>query len=88
MPAAGFENQFLHEDIFAMAAAYLFHLTMNHPFVDGNKRTGAMAAYVFLLTNGPEPDVNENEFEAICFGVAEGRVGKAEVAEFFRKTLA
>lgn len=34
-----------------MAAAYLFHLCQNHPFVDGNKRTGANAAITFLLIN-------------------------------------
>ena len=37
MPAAGFGEQYLHGDLFEMAAAYLFHLVQNHPFVDGNK---------------------------------------------------
>jgi death-on-curing protein len=38
-----------------MAAAYLFHLCQNHPFIDGNKRAGANAAITFLLLNGCEP---------------------------------
>jgi death-on-curing protein len=37
MPAQQFAGQYLHEDIPAMAAAYAFHICMNHPFIDGNK---------------------------------------------------
>lgn len=49
-------------DIFELAASYAFGIAKNHPFVDGNKRTAFMAAYVFLARNGwnfraPEPDV-------------------------------
>lgn len=44
MPLAQFEGKFLHKDLFEMAAAYLFHLAKNHPFVDGNKRVGLVAA--------------------------------------------
>src|SRR6266550_2143606 len=54
MPKASFGGQFLHEDLYAMAAAYLFHLVMNHPFVDGNKRIGLAAAILFLNYNGIE----------------------------------
>lgn len=38
MPRAGFGETYLHKDLFEMAAAYLFHLVQNHPFLDGNKR--------------------------------------------------
>ena len=54
MPAAGFGGRYLHEDLLEMAAAYLFHIARNHPFVDGNKRTGAVAAPVFLSLNDIE----------------------------------
>jgi death-on-curing protein len=47
-PGAAVGGQFLHPDLPSMAAALLFSLVMNHPFVDGNKRTGAAAARVFL----------------------------------------
>jgi len=40
IPQAGFGDQYLHQDIFQMAAAYLYHIVQNHPFVDGNKRVG------------------------------------------------
>ena len=41
MPQASFDDELLHKDLCEMAAAYLYHITQNHPFVDGNKRTGA-----------------------------------------------
>lgn len=51
-PAATFDDEFLHEDLFHMAAAYAFHIAENQPFVDGNKRTALNAALVFLDVNG------------------------------------
>src|SRR6266702_4481030 len=53
-PQATFVGKYLLADLFEMSAAYLFHLVQNHPFVDGNKRVGAVAAIVFLLTNGQD----------------------------------
>ena len=52
MPSAIFGGEYLHPTILEMAAAYLYHLVENHPFVDGNKRVGAMAALIFLDLNG------------------------------------
>jgi death on curing protein len=88
MPAAGIKDQYLHEDICAMAAAYLFHIVKNHPFVDGNKRAGAMAAFVFLGLNGLALDAPEPAYEQLVLSVAESRAGKDEIAEFFRKNTA
>lgn len=85
MPAAGFGEGYLHTDIQEMAAAYLFHIVRNHPFVDGNKRTGAVAALVFLMMNGIELHASEESLEKMVRSVAEGETGKAGVAEFFRK---
>jgi len=85
MPAAGTGGGYVHEDLFEMAAAYLFHIVRNHPFVDGNKRTGAVAALVFLVLNGVEADAEEEEFEQAVVAVAEGRWGKSALTEFLRK---
>ena len=52
MPEAGFSDRYLHSDLFEMALAYFFHIIQNHPFVDGNKRTEAVAALVYLSLNG------------------------------------
>jgi death on curing protein len=51
-PASTFDGEFLHEDLFHMAAAYAFHIAENQPFVDGNKRAALNAALVFLDING------------------------------------
>lgn len=51
-PSATFDGQFVHTDLFAMAAAYAFHIAQNQPFLDGNKRTGLLSALVFLDLNG------------------------------------
>ena len=56
MPRATFDGKYLNKDLFEMAAAYAYHLCQNHPFVDGNKRVGLVAALVFLEFNGIEVD--------------------------------
>ena len=83
-PQASFGGDALHGDLFEMAAAYLYHIVQNHPFVDGNKRTGAAAAIVFLAMNGVEIEADEDGLVEVTMAVARGEAGKAEVAEFFR----
>ena len=84
-PRAGFGDQYLHADLFEMAAAYLYHIVMNHPFVDGNKRTGTVAALAFLMHNRVEPEMENEELEDFVRSVAEGKADKAAAAEFLRK---
>jgi death-on-curing protein len=57
----------------------------SHPFVDGSKRAGAVAAVVFLMMNGRELHTGEESFEAMVRAVAEKKLDKAGTAEFFRK---
>jgi len=83
--AATFGGEFLHASLFEMAAAYLYGICKNHPFVDGNKRTATAAALVFLDLNGIAIDAAEEAFYDLVIGVAEGRVSKAEVAVFLQK---
>jgi len=85
MPATSFGDKYLHEDLFEMPAAYLFHITKNHPFVDGNKRAGAASALVFLAINGIEIDADENDFEQAVLSVADGRWDKTAIAAFLRR---
>jgi len=84
MPDAGLGGRYLHGDLSEMAAAYLFHIVPNHPFVDGNKRTGAAAAIVFLSLNGIELVANGTQLEKIVLAVAQGKAGKDAVAGFLR----
>lgn len=79
-PQASFGGTYAHEGVFAMAAAYLFHIVSNHPFVDGNKRTGLLAAQVFLDVNGITLEHDSEAFYALTMGVAEGRIDKLAVA--------
>ncbi len=80
VPSATFQGDYLHQGIFLMAAAYLFHITQNHPFVDGNKRTGAVAALVFLEINGIVVDAPGNDLEHLVRRVATGQVDKEAIA--------
>lgn len=79
-PQASFGGTYAHEGLFVMAAAYLFHIVSNHPFVDGNKRTGLLAAQVFLDVNGVSLEHESEAFYALTIGVAEGRIAKSAVA--------
>ena len=85
MPAAGFGGKYLHSDLIEMSAAYLFHIVQNHPFIDGNKRTGTVAAIVFLSLNGIELEADEAQLEKLVFDVAQGKAGKNTIADFLRK---
>src|SRR5213075_956823 len=73
MPPATFGGEFLHPSLPEQAAAYLFHLVKNHPFVDGNKRVGLAAALTFLGMNGVWVDATNAELIELTLGVAEGR---------------
>ncbi len=84
MPQASFGGEYLHADMFEMAAAYLYHIVQNHPFLDGNKRTGAAAAIVFLTINDIDIDIDEEGLVNITLSVATGAAGKDRIAEFFR----
>lgn len=85
-PQTQFGGQYLHNDIFEMAAAYLFHIIQNHPFVDGNKRTGAASADIFLTMNGFNLHCKEKDFEKLVFSTASGKKSKKEIAEFLRQS--
>ena len=85
MPQAGVGMKYFHNDVFEMAAAYLFHIVNNHPFVDGNKRTGAVAAAQFLWINGYALTSTEKSYESLIMGVVAGKTTKVKITEFFRK---
>jgi death-on-curing protein len=79
-PQATFDGTPLHDGLFAMATAYLFHIVSNHPFVDGNKRTGLLAALTFLQLNGVHIRHHTEALHDLTMGVASGRIDKATVA--------
>lgn len=81
---ATFDGTPLHAELYEMAAAYLFHIVSNHPFVDGNKRVGLEAALVFLEINGVSLDVSDQMLVDVVMRTAQGGASKSEIAEFFR----
>jgi death-on-curing protein len=85
IPSSTFGGEFLHPSLAEMGAAYLFHLVMNHPFIDGNKRTGAAAARLFLLLNDARFDPDETEYGDLTLDVAAGRLSKDDAIAFFKK---
>ena len=87
MPAASFGGDYLHTDVYEMAAAYLVHIVRNHPFIDGNKRTGAVSSVVFLMLNGIIINADEDSFEKMVLATAEGKIDKAAIAGFFRNNV-
>lgn len=84
IPMSGSGDTFFHADLYEMAAAYLFHIIKNHPFVDGNKRTALGCALVFLDLNGMEISADESELFDMTIAAADGHINKDEIANFFR----
>lgn len=82
MPKASFSGAYLHPSPAEMAAAYLFHIAQNHPFVDGNKRAALATALAFLWINDLRLEAGEDELTELVMGVASGRLGKAQAAVF------
>ena len=80
MPRATAGGEFAHEDLFAMAAAYAFHIAQNQPFIDGNKRTGLLAAIVFLDLNGITVEDPAGRLYDAMIALAERRMDKAALA--------
>ena len=85
IPSSTFGGAYLHPTVPDMAAAYLFHLVENHPFVDGNKRVGTMSALVFLDLNEYDFDATDSELTEVFLQVAGGKMPKDALSRFFRQ---
>lgn len=86
-PQATFGGELLHHTIHEQAAAYLFHLVKNHPFVDGNKRTGFAVAIAFLALNGYNINLSEEEAYNLVMQVAQGEITKEKLSADFQAHL-
>lgn len=73
--------------IFDKAAAYCYFIVRMHPFFDGNKRTGLVAAITFLLDHGISPLFDENEMYDVMIRVANGQIEIDGLADVFRRTV-
>jgi len=86
-PRASVGGQSPYADIAEVAAAYLYYLARNHPFVDGNKRTALGACIVFLRLNGIEPRADGSAWEQLTVAVAEGALDRDETTTRLRRLL-
>ena len=73
-------------DLFDLAAIYAEGVVKNHPFVDGNKRAGFMAAYTFLGVNGQQLEASEEEAVLQTLSLAAGSIGADEFAAWLRES--
>jgi death on curing protein len=74
-------------DLADLAAATAFDLAQNHPFVDGNKRMGAVACEVFIVLNGATLSAEDHELYPQYLGLSEGSLGEADFAAWLRPRI-
>ena len=84
-PQATFDQQELYPDIFEKATALKETLINNHPFVDGNKRTGVACAVLFLQQNGVSFSARNADLEKFTLRVASSRAGHSEITKWLKK---
>jgi death-on-curing protein len=86
-PRAVFGGEALYPTLEEKAAALAFSLVMNHPFVDGNKRTGAASMLMFLRRNGYAVDATDEEIESVILRVAAGELERGGLLAWIRTRL-
>jgi death-on-curing protein len=86
-PQASFGGASHFTDAIDVAAAYLFYLCSNHPFVDGNKRVALGSCLVFLRLNGFSPAPDGDAWETLTLAVAAGALGRDDVTAMLRKLV-
>lgn len=86
-PQATFGGQFLHPTLYAQAAAYLYHLAMNHPFIDGNKRTAFAAMDTFLRLNGKILTLTDEAAYDLVLSVVENKVDKNQLSAILQRQV-
>ena len=86
-PQSSFGGRSPYVDVIDIAAAYLFYLCRNHPFLDGNKRTAMAAAIVFLRLNGFDPAADSEKWEELALDVASSKIDREQTTPRLRKLV-
>jgi len=86
-PQMTFGGEDLYPDTAAKAAALMHSLVMNHPFIDGNKRVGAMAMELFLIANSFTLDAPDETLESVTMAVARGEIEAEALAIWLRQRM-
>ncbi len=86
-PQASFGGELLHPTIHEQAAAYLYHLAMNHPFIDGNKRTAFAVMDTFITLNGYSLNLSQEQAYNLVIRVVQKEISKEELSAFLELHL-
>jgi death on curing protein len=86
-PQATFGGELLHPTIHEQAAAYLYHLAMNHPFIDGNKRTAFAVMLTFWNLNGYTLNLSQEQAYNLVIQVVQKEISKEELSGFLELHL-
>ena len=84
-PFATFDGKDLYGDVFGRAGALMFGIVRNHPFIDGNKRTGITLSAIYLEAEGWHLIATDELVVQFTIGVAEGKNDQSRIAEWFRQ---
>jgi death-on-curing protein len=84
-PQMTFGGEDLYPDLASKAGALMHSLVMNHPFVDGNKRVGAIAMELLLTVNGHDLEATDDEVVEVALAVARGEVSAEALAIWLRQ---
>lgn len=87
-PQATFGGELLHPTLADQAAAYLYHLAKNHPFIDGNKRTAFAVMDTFLRLNGARLGLPPEQAYELTMQVAQGQLSKDALAQRLAAAIA
>ncbi|NJO75777.1 MAG: type II toxin-antitoxin system death-on-curing family toxin [Leptolyngbyaceae cyanobacterium RM1_406_9] len=86
-PQASFGGELLHAMIYEQAAAYLYHLAMNHPFVDGNKRTAFAVMDAFLRLNGYRLNLSNDQAYQLVLDVVQKALSKEDLCDYLEQQI-
>jgi death-on-curing protein len=83
-PKMTFGGKYVHKTLFDKAVAYGYHICMNHPFVDGNKRVAFILMDIFLQKNGYEIAADEEQVYSIMMALASGKISKTQLSAWLK----
>lgn len=84
---ASFGGRYLYKDIYHMAAGYAYNIIKNHPFIDGNKRTGIVCCLIFLHFNDIEIEFAQEELYKLGIAIATSKIDIDKIAVVFKKKV-
>lgn len=84
-PQTSFAGEDLYTDVFAKAAALMHSLMLNHPFIDGNKRTGVVSGARFLFINKYRLKVEKIELVNVALNVESKKWDIEKLSSWLKK---